>query len=184
MIELRPWSEENLALLEGLNTPEMTKFLGGPENKEKLLRRHQRYLEAAVSLTVRVFKIAYGPDLSPVGQVCYWERTWQDQHVWESGWSVLSAYQGQGVASQAVTLLLEKARSEREHRFLHAFPSIENVASNALCQKLGFSKLAECDFEYPPGNRMRCNDWQIDLFNETTLVAKGLSFAKKMYEKE
>jgi len=172
MIELQPWSEENLALLEGLNTSEMTKFLGGPENQEQLLRRHQRYLEAAVSPTVRVFKITYGPDLIPVGQVCYWERTWQGQPVWESGWSVLPGYQSQGVASQAVTLLLEKARSERKHRFMHAFPSIENAASNALCQKLGFSRLAECDFEYPPGNRMRCNDWQIDLFNETTLVAK------------
>ena len=165
LIDLQPWSEENLSLLERLNTPEMTKFLGVPESKEQLLRRHSRYLEAAASPTTRVFKIVYSSDLIPVGQVCYWERSWRDQLVWESGWGVLPAYQGQGVASQALTLLLERAGSERKHRFLHAFPSIENGASNALCRKLGFVKIEECDFEYPPGHRMRCNDWQIDLFN-------------------
>ncbi|MFL7871471.1 MAG: GNAT family N-acetyltransferase [Anaerolineales bacterium] len=168
-IELQAWSEESLSLLEGLNTPEMTKFLGGPESQEKLLRRHKRYLEAAESPTVRVFKIAYGPDLLPVGQVCYWEKNWRDHLVWESGWGVLPAYQGQGIATQALTLLLERARSERRHRFLHAFPSVENAASNALCRKLGFSKIEECDFEYPPGHPMRCNDWQIDLFGENKL---------------
>ena len=165
LIDLQPWSEENLSLLERLNTPEMTKFLGGPESKEQLLRRHSRYLEAAASPTTRVFKIVYSSDLIPVGQVCYWERSWRDQLVWESGWSVLPAYQGQGVASQAATLILEKARSEKTHRFLHAFPSVKNVASNALCRKLGFTKIEECDFEYPPGNLMRCNNWQIDLVN-------------------
>jgi len=165
MIELQPWSEENLSLLEELNTPEMTRFLGGSESKEQLLRRHTRYLEAAEASTVRVFKITYGSNLLPVGQVCYWERSWHDQLVWESGWGVLPAYQGQGVASQAITLLLERARSEHKHRFLHAFPSVKNEASNALCRKLGFTKIEECDFEYPPGKLMRCNDWQIDLFN-------------------
>ena len=165
IINLQPWSEENFSLLEELNTPKMTKFLGGPESKEQLLHRHKRYLKAAKAPVVRVFKVAYGSDMLSVGQVCYWERTWHNQLVWESGWAVLPAYQGQGVASQALTLLLEKARSEGKHRFLHAFPSTENKASNALCRKLGFSKIEECDFEYPPGNLMRCNDWQIDLFD-------------------
>ena len=169
LIELQPWSDENLSLLAGLNTPEMTKFLGGPESEEQLLRRHKRYLEAAELPTVRVFKIAFGSDLLPVGQVCYWERNWRGQLVWEGGWSVLPAYQGQGIASQAITLLLEQARSERKHRYLHAFPSVENTASNALCRKLGFSKMEECDFEYPPGHSMRCNDWQIDLFGGNKL---------------
>ena len=24
--------------------------------------------------------------------------------------------------------------------------------------------LEECDFEFPPGHHMRCNDWRLDLF--------------------
>ena len=55
------------------------------------------------------------------------------------------------------------ARARATHRFLHAFPSVDNAPSNAICRKLGFTLLGECDFEYPPGNRMRCNDWRLDL---------------------
>lgn len=50
------------------------------------------------------------------------------------------------------------------HRFLHAYPSIDNPPSNALCRKLGFELMGEYDFEYPPGHQMRCNDWRFDLF--------------------
>ncbi len=46
---------------------------------------------------------------------------------------------------------------------LHAFPSVENAPSNAICPKLGFELLGEHDFEYPPGHPMRCNDWRLDL---------------------
>ena len=40
---------------------------------------------------------------------------------------------------------------------------VERQASNALCAKLGFTLLAATDFEYPPGNILRCNDWRLDL---------------------
>jgi RimJ/RimL family protein N-acetyltransferase len=46
---------------------------------------------------------------------------------------------------------------------VHAFPSVENAASNAICRKAGFSLLREHDFEYPKGHPMRCNDWRFDL---------------------
>ena len=55
-------------------------------------------------------------------------------------------------------------RSEGTRQFIHAFPSIENPASNAICRKAGFTFLEEVTFEYPPGSFMRCNDWQLDLF--------------------
>ncbi|MGS2645029.1 LysE family translocator [Streptosporangium sp. G12] len=42
-------------------------------------------------------------------------------------------------------------------------PSVGHPASNAICRKLGFFLLGECDFEYPPGTTMRCNDWRLDL---------------------
>ncbi len=48
--------------------------------------------------------------------------------------------------------------------FVHAFPSVANGPSNALCRKLGFALVEERDFEYPKGHFMRCNDWQLDLF--------------------
>jgi RimJ/RimL family protein N-acetyltransferase len=43
---------------------------------------------------------------------------------------------------------------------------VENLASNAICRKLGFTLVEEAEFEYPPGNFMRCNDWRLDLSRE------------------
>ena len=53
------------------------------------------------------------------------------------------------------------------HRFVHAFPSVENLASNAICRKAGFTLLEEADFEYPKGRWMRCYDWAFDLHDLT-----------------
>jgi RimJ/RimL family protein N-acetyltransferase len=85
--------------------------------------------------------------------------------VWECGWNVLPEFQGQGIATRATAELIKFVRAEQTHRYLHAFPSINNDPSNAICSKLGFTLLAEYEFEYPPGNYMRCNDWRFDLFS-------------------
>jgi RimJ/RimL family protein N-acetyltransferase len=42
----------------------------------------------------------------------------------------------------------ERARAEGRHRFKHAFPSVTNPPSNAICRKLGFTLKGELDFEY------------------------------------
>ena len=55
------------------------------------------------------------------------------------------------------------ARREAAHRFLHAFPSVDNPASNAVCAKAGFTLLGETEFEFPPGRFMRSNNWRVDL---------------------
>jgi RimJ/RimL family protein N-acetyltransferase len=47
---------------------------------------------------------------------------------------------------------------------MHAFPTVDNGPSNAICRKVGFTFQEEVDFEFPPGNLMRCNDWRLDLF--------------------
>jgi RimJ/RimL family protein N-acetyltransferase len=46
---------------------------------------------------------------------------------------------------------------------MHAFPSVTNPPSNAICRKLGFTLMGEYDFEYPVGHLLRCNDWRLDL---------------------
>jgi hypothetical protein len=46
---------------------------------------------------------------------------------------------------------------------MHAFPAVGNGPSNAICRKLDFELRGECDFEYPPGHWMRCNDWRFAL---------------------
>jgi RimJ/RimL family protein N-acetyltransferase len=59
--------------------------------------------------------------------------------------------------------VIELARGEGVHRFIHAFPSVDNAPSNAICRKLCFTLLGPVEFEYPPGHFMKCNDWRLEL---------------------
>ena len=140
-VRLEAWADGDLPLLRRLlGDPAMTEHLGGPESEEKIVARQARY-EQLDPATGRMFKIVDEASGEPVGSVGYWEKDWRDTTVWETGWSVLPA-----------------------HRWFHAFPSVDNAPSNAICRKLGFEPLGAFDFEYPPGNPMRCNDWRLDLF--------------------
>ena len=164
-VALHPWSEDDLLLLEKLlGDPAMTMHLGGPESLEQIAQRHQRYLN--LPETDHMFKVVWGPKSEAVGSVGYWQKNWRDQLMYEMGWSVLPAYQGLGIATKAGEAVISKARLENRHRFMHAFPSVSNPASNAICRKLGFSLIEECQFEYPPGNILTVNDWRLDLFGK------------------
>jgi RimJ/RimL family protein N-acetyltransferase len=162
-VRIEPWQEADFPLLVRLNAPEMMEHLGGPETEDQTAARHRRYVETAKSDTAFVFKIVLDPGEQAAGQVTFWERTWHDENVYEMGWGVLPEYQGQGIATRAADLALARARETGRQRFLHAFPSVDNAASNALCRKLGFVLVGETDVEYPPGHMMRCNDWRIGL---------------------
>jgi RimJ/RimL family protein N-acetyltransferase len=159
-VHIAPWSAEEGALLERLlSDPRMTQHFGGPESAEKIAERQARYERAGS----RQYKIVDEASGDAVGWVGYWERTWRGGEVFETGWSVLPAYQGRGIAGSATAQLIEIIRSERRHRFLHAYPSVDNAPSNAICRKLGFTLLGPSEFEYPPGHFMQCNDWRLDL---------------------
>jgi len=163
-VEIRPWEDGDLGLLQRLRgDPAMNEHLGGPESQEKILERHLRYLKSWSTDRDRMFAIVVGPQKLGAGSIGYWELEWHDQVVWETGWGVLPDYQGRGIATRASILTLERARAEGRHRFMHAFPSIDNAASNAVCQKVGFVKQGEADFEFPKDHWMRCNDWCLDL---------------------
>jgi RimJ/RimL family protein N-acetyltransferase len=137
----------------------MTHHLGGPETLEKIAKRQALYEQPGSGQ----YRVVLEPPGEGVGWVGYWDRNWRGEDVYEIGWSVLPAFQGQGIAARATTQALEAARLEGKHRFVHAFPSVENAPSNAICRKVGFTLLGECDFEYPAGTPLRCNDWRFDL---------------------
>lgn len=86
--------------------------------------------------------------------------------MYETGWLVLPAVQGRGVATSATALVIERARTEGKHRYLYAYPSVDNAPSNAICRRLGFTRTRVTEYEYPKdsGNILRCNDWRLDLF--------------------
>lgn len=160
-VHIEPWGQGDLPLLEKLlGDPEMMGHLGGPETPESIAQRQTGY-EREDS---RQFKIVDETSGAAVGWVGYWELTWREDQVFEIGWSVLPGFQGQGIGSQAARQAILLAGADHRHRFLHAFPSVDNAPSNAICRKLGFTLLEECEFEYPTGNFLKVNDWAVDLF--------------------
>jgi RimJ/RimL family protein N-acetyltransferase len=163
-VRIEPWDERDLPLLKRtLGDPEMTRFVGGPEDDEKLAERQGRFERLAETGAGQMFKIVDEATGEAVGSVGYWDSESRGEDVYEMGWFVLPEFQRRGVATAATTHVIERLRSERKHGSVHAFPSVENEASNALCRKLGFTFVEECQFEYPPGHMMRGNDWGLDL---------------------
>jgi RimJ/RimL family protein N-acetyltransferase len=160
---IEPWSDDDLDLERRLNTPEMKAHLGGVETDEQILARHQRYLRLPADGAGCMFRVMAGDQERPVGAVGFWRKDWRDDIVYEMGWHILPAYQGRGYASAATAAAVQQARQRGGVRFAHAFPSVSNPGSNGVCRRLGWKLLGECDFEYPKGTRMRCNDWRLDL---------------------
>ena len=166
VVRLEPWGEHDLPLLDKImGDPQMTEHLGGPESPEKIAERQARYERLADSGKGRIFRIVDAATGEAVGSVGYWERIWRDEPIYEMGWSVLPRFQGRGIAGLATAQAITVARSEGRHRFMHAFPSVDNPPSNAICRKLGFTLVEECQFEFPAGSFMRCNDWRLDLLD-------------------
>src|SRR5262245_35866347 len=166
-VAIRPWAEGDLDLLQALlGDPEMTRYLGGPESEEKLRSRHQRYLRLDESGAM--FVITVGPEEARLaaGSVGYWQRDEGGAPCWETGWSVLPAWQGRGLAVAGTRLALEHAAADGRYRWVHAYPSVDNVASNRVCEKLGFELVGSEEFEYPKGHWMRCNDWKLALWRD------------------
>ncbi|MFI1396361.1 GNAT family N-acetyltransferase [Streptomyces sp. NPDC020681] len=164
-VRLEPWSEADFDLLRAANAPELMDHLGGPESEEQLVTRHQRYVELSADGTGRgrMYRIVLEETGEAAGTVGFWAKTWQDEEVYETGWTVLPGFQGRGIATAATLAVAAEARTEHRHRHLHAYPSTENGPSNAVCRKAGFELMGEADFEYPPGHPIRCNDWRLDL---------------------
>ncbi len=163
-VRIELWGQGDLPLLKKLlGDPAMTEHLGGPESDEQLLKRQARYERLTESGKGRMFKIVHKVTGEAVGSVGYWESTYHGEDIYEMGWSVLPAFQGRGIASAAVAQALVIAQSDGKYRFLHAFPPVDNLSSNAVCRKSSFTLVEECEGEYPKGRFMRCNDWRIDL---------------------
>ena len=155
-VRLEPWGAGDLPLLEKLlGDPLMMEHLGGPESHNQLVARQGSFERLGDSGTDRMFKIIDETTGQAVGSVGYWERTWRDEQIYETGWSVLPAFQGRGIASKATAQAIGRLRALRTQRFLHAFPAVDNPASNAICRKLGFTLRWACEFEYPAGSFMQ-----------------------------
>ena len=163
-MELRDISMDDLPLYESMmSDPAMMAELGGPLPRQGLAEKLRGIVEGVRDGRDWYFTII--PEEVPrraVGTVCIWEHSSHGESINEIGWMVLPAFQGRGLASEAVRSVLERARAEHRWDVIHAFPAVSNAASNAICKKMGFEKIGEADFQYA-GRPLRCNHWRVDL---------------------
>ncbi|WP_328460979.1 GNAT family N-acetyltransferase [Streptomyces sp. NBC_00448] len=173
-VRLREWEEGDLWVLRRTNSAEMTEHLGGPESESQLLARQERYLRldgdggrmyVVMANTGEGVGASAGPGPAEevVGSIGFWGRVWQEEPVYETGWGVFPEFQGHGIAAAAARAVVERAAAAGTRRHLHAYPSVDHPASNAVCRRAGFTLLGEVGFEYPKGNPITCNDWRIEL---------------------
>jgi RimJ/RimL family protein N-acetyltransferase len=160
-VAIRPWSADDLPVLERNNAPEMTVHLGGPESPEKVRDRHERYRRHWRDGTAWMFTVRV--DDEPVGLVGYWNVEHDGRAVFECAYGVLPEFQGRGLAAAGMRACLEHAARFGTRDDVYAYPNVTNGPSNALCERLGFVFEGEQDFEYPKGHPIRANAWRYAL---------------------
>ena len=159
-LELLPLTTYDLPLIRSiLSNFAMMKDLGGIQNDQQIIAAHKRYLEPERQM----FKIITENPNQPAGTVGIWSKEYNGQTTSEMGWMILPEYQGKGLAKMAANLVLEMVKRERKYSTVCAFPAISNIKSNSLCEQLGFSKISECTIEYPRGNFLKCNHWELKI---------------------
>ncbi|MGR2752682.1 GNAT family N-acetyltransferase [Agromyces arachidis] len=161
-VALLPWSAEDLDVLRRANTPELMDQFGGPETDEQVRARHERYLRLGREGSAHQFRIVIPGHPEGVGMVGYWHREWEGAPALEAGWSVESEYRGRGIAPAAVISMLRAAYERGDRLPVHAFPRVDNPASNAVCRKAGFRLVGETEAEIAPGRVLHLNDWVAD----------------------
>ena len=160
-LELLPWDNTGYELLEACNTPEQTKYLGGPESESKLLDRQVRDLTYHRLGETEMMRIAVDGEV--VGSVGYWEIERKGEKAYETGWAIVPAHQGRGLGANGTRAMMERLKPVAAHRYVFAFPTPENPGSNWICRKLGFELTGVEEAEYPKGIWAPHNVWRLDL---------------------
>jgi RimJ/RimL family protein N-acetyltransferase len=157
-MQLRRYTDGDLGLTEALETdPRVMNELGGPIDRARVPALHGRRVGEPWWFT-----IVPGPEPTAVGTIGIWEHEFDGESIFETGWMLLPAFQGRGLGSAALGMLIERARAASAFDHLHAFPAVTNLPSNALCRKFGFTLLGPRTFEFRE-SMLHCNHWRLAL---------------------
>ena len=170
-MELLGYEDADFALTEALETdPEVMAELGGPIEREQLPSIHVRRLRQPWW-----FKIVPAPPGQPAGTIGIWERELDGNPIHETGWMVLPAFEGRGIATAALELLIARAHDEPKIDAIHAFPPVTNAPSNA-CARSSSSPSSGSAISSTPGGRCAATTghWRRDGASRQKLGAGGL----------
>jgi RimJ/RimL family protein N-acetyltransferase len=157
-VQLVRYADGDFSLTEALETdPAVMRELGGPTDRSRLPEVHRRRVDDPWW-----FKIVPDPGGPAAGEIGVWPHEMDGATIHETGWSVLPAFQGRGIATSALRLLIERLRADPAIESIHAFPSVTNSPSNALCRRFEFALLGEREFVYRD-HTLRGNHWMLVL---------------------
>ena len=157
-MELVSGTPEDEWLTVALETdPRVMAELGGPWTAEDAQAAHRRRI-AGIEDGNWWFTVVPEPGAAPIGTIGVWPSEIDGRPVSETGWMILPEHQGKGHASEALRLLLDRARADPKWGDIHACPGATNGASNALCRKAGFEQLESLEVEYA-GRPLQVNHW-------------------------
>lgn len=154
-LELVPWGEGDLEVLRRANSPELTRFLGGPESEDSLAARHAEYLAGGDA--VQMFRIEV--DGRAAGYAGWWEQEHEGAPALEVGCVVEPAWQGRGVGAAALGEVVHRAIAAGGGRPIVGYGNVGNEASEALCRRVGFA--LEGTGEFPGDPPTTVNVWVI-----------------------
>ena len=134
--------------------PAMMTELGGPQPADRIAGQLEHDLDMVRADSAWIKMIV--PDGST--QVAGTVTLYSHDGISEIGWMVLPEFQGRGLASEAVRAVLDLALADGRWGLIHAFPSITNAASNAICRSAGFSLIGEEETAFA-GRVFKTNHW-------------------------
>jgi RimJ/RimL family protein N-acetyltransferase len=159
-MELRTYTDDDAWITERLETdPVVMAELGGTVAPQTLPEIHARRL-ATVEGGDWWFVIE--EDGQAVGVIGIWPQEKGGRREHEIGWMVVPERQGEGIATRALALLLDRARADGRFPVIHAFPGASNKPSNALCARAGFELTGSEEVAYR-GEPFMCNHWTLRL---------------------
>ncbi|SDS70127.1 GNAT family N-acetyltransferase [Actinoplanes derwentensis] len=160
-MHLRQYGGADRGLTEALEMDGVVKRnLGGVLTRAEAVEVHRHRL-AASARGDRFWTVIDDQD-EPVGVVGIWSTVWAGGVIDEVGWMLVPAAHGRGLGRRAADLLVERARADDRYTVIHAFPAVDNPASNAICRFLRFSQIGDADLDYA-GRPLRCAHWTLDV---------------------
>jgi RimJ/RimL family protein N-acetyltransferase len=149
--------------------PVMMAELGGPVPREGVAAKVARDVEQAAADAAWIKMIIPDESVPGVvaGSVTLWSHEDAGTAMSEMGWMVLPEFQGRGIATTAVRMLLALAREQDRWGLVHAFPATTNIPSNAVCRSAGFRFAGEQETTFA-GRVFRTNHWVINPATDPT----------------
>lgn len=144
--------------------PTMMADLGGPLPRASVVAQVERDVHAVAAgrAWIRMIVPEAATPAVVAGTVTISEHPDEDGTgpAGEVGWMVLPEFQRRGLGRRAVHALLTEAGRDGRWGLVHAFPGVDNVASNAICRSLGFRLRGTREVEFA-GRLLRTNHWTI-----------------------